>query len=186
LVRLGDGSSKLLGLWATPHLRHVVDAIGESVNLAMLDGDQVVDITQAPGRHAMRMYTEAGRRALPHCTAAGKAMLAELPPDQAEAIVWRSGMPRYTPTTITDPIAFSQELALIHQRGYAVDDEEQELGVRCVAVAVPGDPVRAAVSISGPLTRMSDDLIDRAVPLLSVAAKRLAGELYLTGPAIPE
>jgi IclR family transcriptional regulator, acetate operon repressor len=183
LVRLGDGSSRLLGLWATPHLRHVVDALGESANLVMLDGDHVVDVSQVPGRHAMRMVSEVGGRALPHCTAAGKAMLAVLPPELAEAIVRRSGMPRYTPTTITDPMVFAAALARVRRQGYATDNEEQELGVRCVAVAVPGDPVRAAVSISGPLTRMTDDLIGRAVPILSEAAAGLAEELHLARPA---
>jgi len=186
LMRLGDGSSRLLGLWATPHLRRVVDALGESANLVILDGDHVVDVAQVPGRHAMRMVSEVGGRALPHCSAAGKAMLAKLPPDQAESIVRRSGMPRYTPTTITDPEMLSASLAQARREGFATDNEEQELGVRCVAVAVPGDPVRAAVSISGPLTRMTDDLIGRAVPILSQAAARLAQELHLIRPALTD
>jgi IclR family acetate operon transcriptional repressor len=183
LVRLVDASSRLLGLWATPHLQQVVDELGESANLAMLDGDHVVDVSTVAGRHAMRMVSEVGGRNLPHCTAAGKAMLAELPPDQAKAIVRRSGMPRYTPATITDPVAFSLELDRIRDQGYATDDEEQELGVRCVAVAVPGKPMPAAVSISAPLTRMTDDLIQRAVPILSLAAGKLAGELLLSRSA---
>jgi IclR family acetate operon transcriptional repressor len=183
LVRLVDASSRLLGLWATPHLREVVEALGESANLTMLDGDHVVEVSQVPGRHAMRMVSEVGGRALPHSSAAGKAMLAELSPDQAEAIIRRSGMPRFTPATITDPTTFSAELTLVRERGYATDNEERELGVRCVAVAVPGEPVRAAVSISAPLTRMTDDLIGRAVPILSLVATKLAGDLYLSRPA---
>jgi IclR family acetate operon transcriptional repressor len=179
LMRLVEGSSRLLGLWATPHLRQVVDALGESANLSMLDGDRIVDVSQVPGRHAMRMVSEVGGRALPHCSAAGKAMLAQLPADQVEAIIRQSGMPRYTPATITDLMTFATELAQVREQGYAMDNEEKELGVRCVAVAVSGDPVRAAVSISGPLTRMTDDLIARAVPVLSLAATKLAGELYL-------
>lgn len=183
LVRLGDWSSRLLGLWATPHLRQIVDELGESANLTMLDGDHVVEITQVPGRHAMRMVSEVGIRAMPHCTAAGKAMLAELPPEQADAIIRRTGMPVYTPQTITDPQAFAAELARIRARGYATDEEEQEFGVRCLAIAVPGDPVRSAVSISGPLTRMTDELITRAVPSLSRVARNLAKEFYLARPA---
>lgn len=182
LVRLVDASSRLLGLWATPHLREVVDELGESANLAMLEGYHVVDISQVAGRHAMRMVSEVGSKAYPHCTAAGKAMLAELPPEQVKAIVQRTGMPRFTSATITDLAALRSELTLIHDQGYATDDEEQELGVRCVAVAVPGMPVRAAVSISAPLTRMTDDLIERAVPILSAAAHKLADELHLVRP----
>jgi IclR family acetate operon transcriptional repressor len=183
LMRLVDASSRLLGLWATPHLQQVVDELGESANLSMLDGDRIVEVSQAAGRHSMRMVSEVGGRALPHCTASGKAMLAEFPAEQALAIVRRTGMPQYTPATITDPTAFAAELDRVRAQGYATDDEEQELGVRCVAVAVPGEPVRAAVSISAPLTRMTDDLVRRAVPILTMAAGKLAGELYLVRPA---
>jgi len=84
LVRLGENASRLLGDWATPYLQRVVDAIGESANLAMLDGHQVVYTAQVPGRHSMRMFTEVGRRAGVHCTAVGKAMLAALPAVQAD------------------------------------------------------------------------------------------------------
>jgi IclR family acetate operon transcriptional repressor len=178
LVRLGDWSGRLLGQWAMPHLRRVVDALGESANLMVLDGDYVVEVSQVPGRHAMRMVSEVGARALPHCTAGGKVMLAELAPAQARGIVTRAGMPRYTSATITDPASFSSELDLVREQGYATDDEEQEYGVRCVAVAVPGSQIRAAISISGPLTRMTDDLIKRAVPMLSSAAQDLAEELH--------
>jgi IclR family acetate operon transcriptional repressor len=183
LVRLVDASSRLLGLWATPHLRQIVEALGESANLTMLDGDHVVEVSQVPGRHAMRMVSEVGGWVLPHCSAAGKAMLAELSVDQADAIVRRTGMPRFTSATITDPADFAAELSTVRRLGYATDNEERELGVRCVAIAVPGEPVRAAVSISAPLTRMTDDLIERAVPILSSAAKTLAGDLYLARPA---
>jgi IclR family acetate operon transcriptional repressor len=179
LVRLGDGASRLLGTWATPHLRALVDSIGESANLAMLDGAQVVYAAQAPGRHSMRMFTEVGRRAWVHCTAVGKAMLALLPEDEVVAIINRCGMPRQTEHTITDIDAFLAELRLVRARGYAIDEGEQELGVRCVAVALPGKPVRAAVSVSGPLTRMTDELVAAAVPQLSAAALALADELHL-------
>jgi IclR family acetate operon transcriptional repressor len=182
LIRLVDASSRLLGLWAAPHLQEVVDELGESANLAMLEGCHVVDVSQVAGRHAMRMVSEVGSRTYPHCTAAGKAMLAEFPPEQVKAIVQRTGMPRFTAATITDLATLRGELALIHDQGYATDDEEQELGVRCVAVAVPGAPVRAAVSISAPLPRMTDDLIKRAVPILSAAARKLADELHLVRP----
>jgi IclR family transcriptional regulator, acetate operon repressor len=183
LVRLVDASSRLLGLHAAPYLQDVVNELGESANLSILDGYQVVDVSQVASRHALRMVSEVGSRAYPHCTAAGKAILAELPREQVRAILQRTGMPRFTPSTITDLGRLSGELKRIHDCGYATDNEEQELGVRCVAVAVPGMPVRAAVSISAPLTRMTDGLIKRAVPILSAAAGELAGELRQFRPA---
>lgn len=179
LVRLGDGAERLLGTWATPYLVELVASVGESVNLALLDGDQVVYAAQAPGRHAMRMFTEVGRRAGVHCTAVGKVMLAHLPEDQAVQIVHRSGLERFTDHTIVDVDRFVRELHRVKAAGYAVDEGEQEIGVRCVAVALPGNPVRAAVSVSGPSTRMTDELIRAAVPQLKTVAESLAVELHL-------
>ncbi len=80
LFLLAESSSTMLNSVALPHLAHLVDEIGETANLAMLDGDQVAYVAQAPGRHSMRMFTEVGRRVLPHCTAVGKALLAVAPP----------------------------------------------------------------------------------------------------------
>jgi len=181
LVRLGENASRLLGDWATPYLQRVVATIGESANLAMLDGHQVVYTAQVPGRHSMRMFTEVGRRAGVHCTAVGKAMLAALPAAQADDVLRRSGLPAQTEHTITSLKAMGTELDRIRLRGYAIDEEEQEIGVRCVAVSLPGDPARAAISISGPSTRMSDGLIATAVPLLVETAAALADELHLAG-----
>jgi IclR family transcriptional regulator, acetate operon repressor len=183
LVRLGEGASRLLGTWATPYLQRVVDVVGESANLVMLDGHQVVYAAQVPGRHSMRMFTEVGRRAGVHCTAVGKAMLAALPVDRVSDILRRSGLPAQTEHTLTTFPAIEKELDRIRLRGYAIDDEEQEIGVRCVGVALPGEPTRAAISISGPSTRMTDSLINTAVPLLMETATSLADELDLAGVA---
>jgi IclR family acetate operon transcriptional repressor len=181
LVRLGEGASRLLGTWATPYLQRVVDQVGESANLAMLDGYQVVYTAQVPGRHSMRMFTEVGRRAGVHCTAVGKAMLASLPAGRADEILRTSGLPAQTPHTITTLKAMEKELDRTRLRGYAIDDEEQEVGVRCVAVTLPGEPSRAAISISGPTPRMTDTLVSTAVPLLTEIAASLAEELDLAG-----
>lgn len=182
LMRLGEHAGRLLGTWAVPYLRRLVDELGESANMAMLDGDHVVYTAQVPGVHAMRMFTEVGRRAQVHCTAVGKAMLALLPADEADAVLAGSAMAPQTPHTITSRARFREELARIKELGYAVDDEEQELGVRCVAVAVPGRLPGAAFSVSGPSPRMTDSLIERAVPLLRQAVAATADEL--AGPGI--
>ena len=181
LVRLGDSSSALLGRWAVPHLQHLVEQLGESANLSMLEGIEVVYVAQSQGRHSMRMFTEVGRRARAHSTAAGKVMLAQLPPDGVGEILRRTKLAAQTTHTITDHAALFEELDRVRERGYAIDDQEQELGVRCVAVALPGSPTRAAVSVSGPVTRMNEELIQRCVPQLHEAAQRLAADLALAG-----
>jgi IclR family acetate operon transcriptional repressor len=177
LIRLGESSSRMLSIWARPHLSRLVDDLGESANLAMLDGDQVVYVAQVPSRHSMRMFTEVGRRVLPHSTAVGKAMMANMDPAAVKEILDRTGMPRHTPNTLTDPHAFADELDRTREQGYALDEGEQEIGVRCVAVAVPDAPARLALSVSGPVARMTDDLIARAAPLLHKAAAGLARDL---------
>lgn len=177
LVRLGDISSGLLTRWATPYLQKIVDVLGESTNLAILDGDQIMYVAQAPGSHSMRMFTEVGRRVLPHCTAVGKAIMAGMPPGEVRALLQRTGMPRHTEHTITDPETFIEQLRWSAKHGYATDDGEQELGVRCVAVAVPGVRVHLALSVSGPAGRMTPATVDRAVPLLTSSGQALAAEL---------
>ncbi|MEP6629373.1 MAG: IclR family transcriptional regulator [Lapillicoccus sp.] len=177
LIRLGESSGAMLSVWARPHLERLVDELGESANLAMLDGDQIVYVAQAQSRRAMRMFTEVGRRVLPHCTAVGKALLAQMPEDQVADLVRRTGMPTHTEHTITDPTAFAAAMTWVVEHGYAVDDEEQELGVRCVAVAVPNAPSRLGLSVSGPATRMTPEVLERAVPILQAAAVELSRDL---------
>ena len=176
LVRLGDTAGRLVGVWAQPRLTGLVDALGESANLALMEGAQVVYVAQAPGRHSMRMFTEVGRRVSPHCTAVGKALLAGMSPDRVREILRHTEMVAHTGNTITDRDAYERELERVRDTGYALDEGEQEIGVRCVAVALDG-PLPAAVSISGPTTRMTDSLIAAAVPQLRAAADALVAEL---------
>jgi IclR family acetate operon transcriptional repressor len=176
LIPLGEVASAMLGTWARPELAHLVDELGETANIAVFDGDMVMYIGQVPSRHSMRMFTEVGRRVYPHCTGVGKALLAQLPDDAVRSLLARTGMPRATQNTTTEADALLAELARIRRDGYAVDDGEQEVGVRCVAVPVPGPHGGIAVSISGPAPRMSDEVIVRAVPLLTAAGRRLSSE----------
>jgi IclR family transcriptional regulator, acetate operon repressor len=177
LIRLGESSGAMLSVWAKPHLDRLVAELGESANLAMLDGDEIVYVAQAQSRRSMRMFTEVGRRVLPHCTAVGKAILAELPEEQVQDLLRRTGMPEHTEHTITDPEAFAKALLWVVEHGYAIDDQEQEHGVRCVAVAVPNAPTRLGLSVSGPATRMTPAVVEQAVPMLREAAASLSRDL---------
>jgi IclR family acetate operon transcriptional repressor len=181
LIRLGEISSQMLGTWLRPFLAQLVRLTGETANLAMLDGDEVVYIAQVPSPHSMRMFTEPGRRVQPHCTAVGKALLAEIPPGEARALLERDGMPAYTPATITDPDLLIAHLEVIRKQGYAVDEGEQEIGVRCFAVAVPDAPGSLAISTSGPQTRMTDDAAARIVPALQRTAREISETIAAEG-----
>lgn len=177
LIGLGDKAAQMLGTWARPHLAQLVEDLGETANLAMLDGDKVIYVAQVPSPHAMRMFTEVGRRVLPHSAGVGKALLSQLNDEEALAAVGRTGMPAATERTITEPETFLAELRRIRETGYAIDDGEQEIGVRCVAVPVKGAPSGMAVSVSGPEARVSWDFVDRAAPIVQKCANVLATDL---------
>lgn len=178
LIRLGASAGRLLGDWALPLLQQLVDQVGESANMAVLEGDAVVYVAQVPSPHSMRMFTEVGRRVLPHCTGVGKALLSALPDEQVRAIVARTGMPAQTERTITTPDALIAELAAVRRRGFAVDDGEQEPGVRCVAAAVPSQLAgTAALSISGPSSRVTRDRVAAIAPLVIAATQGLVATL---------
>jgi IclR family acetate operon transcriptional repressor len=177
LVRLGESASGLLGEWARPHLRELVESLGETANLAMLDGDKGVYVAQVPSKHAMRMFTEVGRRVHLHSTGVGKALLAQLDDPDVRALVRRTGMPAATDHTITDIDILLGELARIRADGYAVDDGEQEKGVRCFAVALPGTATPTAISVSGPDSRVTLASAATFVPRLRAVASDLANDL---------
>ncbi|WP_048876472.1 IclR family transcriptional regulator [Saccharomonospora saliphila] len=177
LIRLGEHASLQFGTWARPLLAELVDEVGETANLAVLERDEVVYVSQVPSKHSMRMFTEVGRRLLPHGTGVGKAILAHLPREEARALLTRTGMPSYTEHTHTDPEEFLAHLAEIAERGYALDESEQELGVRCVSVAIPGAPTPTAVSVSGPEGRLTKEAVDRIAPVVQTIAARLGDQL---------
>jgi IclR family acetate operon transcriptional repressor len=178
LVPLGVAANAVVGLNSAAVLQGLVDELGETANLAILSGDHAEYVAQVPSRHAMRMFTEIGHRVELHCTGVGKALLAQLDHAQVCAIVRRVGMPAYTAHTLTTESALLASLAAIREQGYSLDEEEQEAGVRCVAVSIPaGIASGMAVSVSGPLTRMTDEVVARAVPLLRAAASALGQQI---------
>lgn len=114
---------------------------------------------------------------LPHSTGVGKALLADFPADEVRALLGRTGMPAATDKTITTPDGFIAALEDVRRQGYAIDDNEQEIGVRCLAVSVPDSPTAAAISISGPAGRVTEAATDRIVPLLQQVAAELSEAL---------
>ena len=150
------------------------DAVGHTVHAGVLLDDHVVYTHELDGRDQFVMRSRIGATAPLHCTAMGKALLAHLPEDRASAVV-TAGLPRRTAGTLTDPRAVRAELQVIRERGYAVDDEENEQNIRCLATVVPeasGHPLRA-VSIST-LTFLTDrEQLMGHVPALLACARSL-------------
>lgn len=176
LVPLGTDAHALLGERALPVLRGLAELTGESANLAVLTQGRAEYVAQAPGRHTMRTFTEVGNRVALHCTGVGKALLAAIAPAHAARLLGTAPLEARTAATLTDPAAVRAELALIRERGYALDEGEMEVGVRCVAVGMPG-AAPMAVSVSGPAARMTDDRITPVVAALREATARLRDHL---------
>ena len=184
LLRLGDAAGRHFGGWVRPFLTELMEISGESANLVMLDGDHAVYVAQVPSRkHSVRMFTEVGRRVMPHSTAVGKVLLAFRPRPAVEALLERTGLPPRTPRTITDRDRFLGELDAVARQGYAVDDGEEEIGVRCLAVPVfgVGDGV-AAVSVSAPEGRLHREDHERLLPEMLRISAAMTGSL-LAAPA---
>lgn len=177
LIRLGEGANKQLGALARPQLKMLVDRLGETSNMAVLDSDMVVYIAQVPSPHSMRMFTEVGRRAHTHDTGVGKAILAQLNDDVVRNIVTRAGMPTPTEKSIGSVDQLLAELERIRERGYSIDEQEQELGVRCFAMSIPDAPAPLAISVSGPISRVDQAFADRAIPMLREAAEQISREM---------
>ena len=177
LIRVGESAGRQLGAGTRPYLERLARQLGETVNLAMIDRDMAVYVAQASSSHSMRMFTELGRRVYCHCTGVGKAVLAQLPDSTVREIVDRVGMPPATDASITDLEVLIAELDTIRDQGFAVDEGEQEVGVRCFAVPVPDAPTPTALSVSGPAVRVTHDFGAAAVPVLQAVAQQISSEL---------
>ncbi len=177
-LRLGRPTHRSVAHSARPYLAELVQATGETANLSVLEGDDVVYVAQVSSPHTLRMFAEVGRHVPPHSTASGKVLLAGLPPERAAGVVRRLPLPRLTETTITDPADLLAELDRARERGWAADEGEQERGVRCVAVPVGrGDDVVAAISLSGPSERFAGAAQDGLVEQMTEVARALAAEV---------
>ncbi|MBV8280805.1 MAG: IclR family transcriptional regulator [Candidatus Eremiobacteraeota bacterium] len=168
-----------LRLEARPFLHRLMQSTGESANLAVLDDGEVVYIDQAQSSKILRMFTQLGNRLPAHSTGSGKVMLAFGPSEAAEGVLRRYGMARRTQHTIVDADRFRDELARVRAQGFALDDEEHEEGVRCVAVALRdgSGQVVGSLSVSGPVTRMDDARVQEMTPEVVDCGRQLSARL---------
>jgi IclR family acetate operon transcriptional repressor len=147
--------------FARPVLQNLVNDSGETASLYIEDDGEIVCISQVECRQTMRVIARPGGRAKMHCSGSGKALLAHFPPERLEAVVERHGLAATTERTINTPMGLRRNLEQVRLHGFAFDDEENSLGIRCVAAPVfdhAGEAI-AAVSISGPASRIVDDRI---------------------------
>lgn len=185
LVHLGDRAVAEMGITqvATPVLQQLTDATQLTSRLAVLDDGYAVAIGRVDAPGPFRMTASLGRRELPHCSSVGKALLARLPGERVMAILTRLGMPRRTEHTLTSHAALIADLELTAARGYAFDDEEDNVGVVCVGAAVydrSGEAVAAISVTSMKLGRSEADLHQLGAAVRAYADRISA---LLGGPA---
>ncbi len=142
---------------ARGEMRALMAATGETANLAIADGGQVVFISQVETHQPIRAFFRPGTRGPIHASGIGKALLAYYPEAAVERIVREQGLAAFTPRTITAPARLADELAAIRARGWAVDEEERTEGMRCIAAPIFNEfrEAVAGVSVSGPTVRMA-------------------------------
>ncbi|MGN1386093.1 MAG: IclR family transcriptional regulator [Bacillus sp. (in: firmicutes)] len=164
---------------ARPFLQELENETNEVVHLVVYDQGEVVYIEKLEGNELLRMHSKVGKRAPMHCTSVGKAILAQLPDNVIESILERKGMPVHTIHTITDKDVFMMELEQVRQKGYALDLEENELGITCIAVPIfdHTGKVVSAVSISGPTIRMTEERLEQLHKRMITIGKQISERL---------
>jgi DNA-binding IclR family transcriptional regulator len=155
-------------------LTELMQRTGETSNLVIFDATCPVFIDNVESIHTLRMYSRVGKRTSPYCTAAGKAMMAFQSRDFVEQVFKVEPFEKRTPNTINDRQAFLEELDRVKEQGYAIDDEEGEMGARCVGAPIlnhSGCAV-AAISISGPSSRVTKAKIPELARIVCEVAER--------------
>jgi IclR family acetate operon transcriptional repressor len=170
---------------AVPYLRKLRDLTRETANLAVVDDEFIVVLTRMESREIMRSLTQVGGRVAMVASGVGKAVLATYSNDDVGAIIQHHGMPRLTEKSIVRPGDLFRELEKVRRQGFAIDDEEACMGLRCIAAVVYNDCAEplAAISVSG----MTGRLTDERLPMLGQTVREVAAELTVAlGGAMPK
>jgi DNA-binding IclR family transcriptional regulator len=164
---------------AEPFLRRLVVETGETAHIALLSGGEMLSVINVESRKKLRTPTTVGGRTPVHCTAVGKAVLAYLPDHELELLLARLRFERFTRRTITTRRALRAELDRVRALGYAVDNEEIEEGLRCVGAPIRDSAgrVAAAISVAGPVFRMTDERLPELSRSVVEAARDLSADL---------
>lgn len=164
---------------ARPYMRQIMEQVNEVVHLVILEGNAIVYIDKVEPDTTIRMHSRIGIRRPLYCTAVGKAILATMDQKEVEEIWKQTDIKELTQYTITDLDKMKVELESIHKKGYAVDEQENEIGVRCIGIPLLDYTKKAwgAFSISGPIERMTDEAIDKIIPVVIPIGEQIRNEL---------
>lgn len=164
---------------ARPIMRALMEQSGETANLGVVQGDAVLFLGQVETQETIRAFFPPGTLSPLHASGIGKALLAQMPEERREQVLRSADLTAYTPHTLTDADALRRDLAAIRARGYAVDDEERNPGMRCIAAAVfdlHGEAV-GGLSVSGPSSRVDPASTERLGRMVARAAADLSRAL---------
>ncbi len=180
LIELGDIASKSLDIIqiTSPIIEEVSNRLQETVHIAKLDNFDVVYVDKKESKQSMRIYTSIGSRNPAYCTGVGKAMLAYLDEDTLNMLLPEK-VEKFTPNTVTDKEEFIKRLRLIKEKGYALDNEEFSIGLKCVAAPIFNHEGKAiyGLSVSGPSVRMTEEKIQESIKLIKLAAEKISHKI---------
>lgn len=180
LVKLGDiAASRFdIGKIAGPHLRYLMNTLGETCFLAVLSGDEIVYIAKEWCEQTINTNANIGSRKPVYCTGLGKAFLAFLPAKESREIIDQLEFKQYTPKTVQNKEELEKQLEHFREQGYSIDSEEIEEGLWCIAVPIydGSGKMVAAISVSGPIDRMLSKK-DRLIIELLKTSSTLSGQL---------
>jgi len=164
---------------ARPILRALMEQSGETANLAIGKSGDVIFISQMETPNPIRAFFQAGACSPMHASGIGKALLAEMDDERVARIIRQNGLERFTPNTITGSARLHDDLEISRKRGWAYDDEERHVGMRCIAAGVFNEhgEVVAGISISGPTLRVTEGLLEKFGPMVRDAAHQLTGAI---------
>jgi len=181
LIHLGKAAERQFDLERLigPCLAELTRSTGETASLAVLEGDRAIYLVQVPSDSIIRGVPPIGAQLNLHCTAVGKVLLTSMSAERIDSVIRKQGLPWHTENTLVDADSLRAELERIRRDGYAVDDEEAEPGGRCIAAPVRDDrgEIIAAVSITGPSTRMKSDRIGPLAAIVMRVAANVTAAL---------
>lgn len=180
LMKLGDTVASSIDIRdiAHPIIKEVSQQLNETVHLSKLDGDELIYLDKVESNQSMRIFTTIGSRMPAYCTGMGKAMLAYIDDEKINNLLSDALKPM-TEYTITDKNELLKRLADIREKGYAMDNEENSIGLRCIAAPIFDHKGNAkyAISVSGPTVRMTDKRMENIISIIKDSARKISYKL---------
>ncbi len=181
LFELGNFVGKHLdvGKIARPVIKNLVDELNETVHLVSLQRDEIIYIEKVEGSNALTIYSHIGKKAPFHCTSVGKAILAYLNENEVDRILSSYILKPFTDNTMTNIKDIKNDLSSIREKGYAIDDEEIELGLKCIGAPIFNHQgnVIASISCAAPKMRLDEDRLPKVIAGIKSAAAEISKNL---------